>query len=406
MQTAQFYPARPTLAEVIAALVAGALAVGAALTLPGMPLDDTGELAITISPDDGAWWVLIALLAVQVVLLMWAGHFPQAVLMGIAVMPALHAALIPGTTFSLVTVAVSFAVFWAAIRRPLGELRVALSVVVVLVAGAQTLNDIRVASSFDLGTVLAAVLQAVTVVAVPLIIGLFLAARTEARECRTNEIAALKSERDALIQAAVARERMSMSRELHDIAAHHMSGIALLASAIYKQVDLDPDAAKLSAEQVRTQTKTVLDDLRRVIGLLRDEADGTRSVETLQSIHGLVQTRIGTRLEVRTGDHELGTGIGPLAQLVAYRMVQESLANVATHAPGANCVVEIDDRHADHLIVAVTNDGQHAPDPGPGSGFGLVGMRERADLVGAELSYGATEDGGWHVELTMRRELP
>jgi len=406
VQTTQSHPARPALAEVIAALVAGALAVGGALTLPDLSSAETGEPAITISPSDGAWWVLIALIAVQVILLMWAGHSPRAVLTAVSVVPALHAVFVPGTTFSLVTVAVSFAVFWAALRRPLRKLTVVLPVAVLLVSSAQLVNDIRTAGLFEPLTLLGAVLQALTVVGVPLIIGLFFAARTEARVSRANEIAALKGERDALIQAAVSRERISMSRELHDIAAHHMSGIALLASAIYKQVDVDPEAAKLSAQQVRAQSTTVLDDLRRVIGLLRDDAEGSRSVETLASLGELVETRIGARLEVHRGDHELGTGIGPLAQLVAYRMVQESLANVTTHAPGANCVVEIDDSHADHLKVIVTNDGEHAPDPGPRSGFGLVGMRERADLVDAELSYGATDDGGWRVELTVRRERP
>lgn len=404
MQTTRPHPARPTLAEVIAALVAGVLAVGGALTLPELLAADTGESGTTISPSDGAWWVLISLIAVQVVLLMWARHSPRAVLTAIAVVPALHAALIPGTTFSLVTVAVSFAVFWAAVRRPLRQLTVALPAVVLLVASAQTVNDIRSGASFDLGTVMAAVLQALTVVGVPLAIGLFFAARNDARVSRVNEIAALKGERDALIQAAVSRERIAMSRELHDIAAHHMSGIALLASAIYKQVDLDPEAAKLSAQQVRAQSTTVLDDLRRVIGLLRDESEGSRSVETLASIKELVEARLGTELTVRNGDHELGVGIGPLAQLVAYRMVQESLANATTHAPGANCVVEIDDSHADQLTVVVTNDGSHAPDPGPGSGFGLIGMQERAGLVDAALSYGATEDGGWLVRLTMKRD--
>lgn len=73
-------------------------------------------------------------------------------------------------------------------------------------------------------------------------------------------------------------------------------------------------------------------------------------------------------------------------------------------APGANCLVEIDDSGTDHLRVVVTNDGQHAPDPGPGSGFELVGMREHTELVDAERSYGPTDEGGWCVMLTMRRE--
>ena len=82
----------------------------------------------------------------------------------------------------------------------------------------------------------------------------------------------------------------------------------------------------------------------------------------------------------------------------------DSVANAATHAPGANCRVEIDDREPGHLSVLVSNDGAHAPDLGPGGGFGLVGMRERAELVGAKVHYGATEGGGWEVRLTIPRD--
>jgi signal transduction histidine kinase len=201
---------------------------------------------------------------------------------------------------------------------------------------------------------------------------------------------------------------MAMSRELHDIAAHHMSGIALLSSAIYRQVDTDPEAAKTSAQQVRAQSTMVLDDLRRVIGLLREDADSSRSVETLASVGELVEqrTRSGLPLEyeVLTGEKALGTGIGPLAQLVVYRTVQEALANVVAHAPGAHCLVRIDDRAPDVLVVQIVNDGSHAPDPGPGGGFGLVGMQERADLIGAELQHGPADGAGWNVRLTVKRE--
>jgi len=292
------------------------------------------------------------------------------------------------------------------VRVPLRSLSITLPIAAVLVAISQFVNE--AGRSLDAATLGIAALQAVVVVGVPLVIGLYFAARKDARVSRGNEIVALKRERDALVQAAVSRERIAMSRELHDIAAHHMSGIALLASAIYRQVDLDPEAAKIAAQQVRAQSTTVLDDLRRVIGLLRDEAESTRTVETLAAIPELVELRRATGVEVElvvhATDHELGTGVGPLAQLVAYRMVQESLANASTHAPGATSLVEVDDRESDRLTLTVTNDSSATPDLGPGGGFGLVGMRERAELVDADLSYGATADGGWQVRLTLRRE--
>jgi signal transduction histidine kinase len=399
---------RPSATEVAAALASGALGLGGAIALPLLMAVEPEHGIRAVSPSDSAWWLAVALIAVQAIGLLWAKRSPRMVLSVIALFPLLHAFAIPGATFSLTTVAVSFGVFWAVFREPIARLGALLPVVVLLVAGAQTINDVRGGAQLDLATAGAGVLQALAVVGIPLVIALFFGARQDARVSRGKELLAVKRERDALIQAAVARERIAMSRELHDIAAHHMSGIALLASAIYRQVDLDPEAAKLSAQQVRAQSTTVLDDLRRVIGLLRDEAESSRSVETIAAMRELVESRrsagVAVELVVLDRDRELGAGIGPLAQLVAYRMVQESLANAASHAPGANCVVEIDDRAPDRLTIVVRNDGAHAPDPGSGSGFGLVGMRERADLVDGDLHYGATADGGWEVRLSLRRD--
>ena len=101
-----------------------------------------------------------------------------------------------------------------------------------------------------------------------------------------------------------------------------------------------------------------------------------------------------------------GSGVGPLAQLVVFRMVQEGLANAAMHAPGAACVVEVDDRDEAALVVRVRNDAPTRPAirTGTSPGFGLLGMGERAALVGAHLAYGSTVDGGWEVRLTLPRD--
>lgn len=396
------------MAEIASAAACAAVAVGGALALPLISAAEPEGGIPSVSPADAAWWVVVALILAQATALLWAGRSPHVVLVAVALAPLFHAIVLPGSAFSLTTVAVSFAVFWAVLRQPLGRLRLVLPIVALVVAGAQALNDVRSGPALGFLTIAAPLLQALAVVGVPLIIGLFFAARRDAQVSRGNELLALKRERDALVQSAVSRERIAMSRELHDIAAHHMSGIALLASAIYRQVDVDPEAAKIAAQQVRAQSTTVLDDLRRVIGLLRDGGESSRSVETLAAVGELVELRRAAGINVEfgllTADRELGSGIGPLAQLVAYRMVQEALANAATHAPGANCVVQIDDREADRLTVLVGNDGSHAPDPGPGSGFGLVGMRERADLVDGELHYGATGEGGWETRLVLRRD--
>jgi signal transduction histidine kinase len=398
---------------VISAVACAVVAIGGALALPLLAAQDPGSGIPSISPTDAVWWVVVALIAIETIALLWAKRSPRLVLSAIAVVPLVHALAVPSGTISLTTVAVSFGVFWAVFREPPARLGALLASVFALVAGSQAINDVRSGAALDATTVIGSLLQAVAVVGIPLVLGLFFAARAQAKASRENEVLALERERDALIQAAISRERIAMSRELHDIAAHHMSGIALLASAIYRQVDVDPRAAKLSAQQVRAQSKSVLDDLRRVIGLLRDDSETSHSVETLAAVRELVEVRrsAGTPIELvmlaperPPRDWLPSAGIGPLAQLVAYRMVQESLANAAAHAPGARCVVEIDDRDPQQLTVAVMNDGSHAPDLGPGSGFGLVGMRERAELIAGELRYGATTDGGWQVRLTIPRD--
>nr|WP_247601822.1 sensor histidine kinase [Cellulomonas denverensis] len=194
-----------------------------------------------------------------------------------------------------------------------------------------------------------------------------------------------------------------MARELHDIAAHHLSGIALMASAIDRQLESDPAAAREGLHQVREQSRVVLTDLRRLVGLLREDDPAETSAWSLASVPGLVREPV--MLRVWRGDRELGAGVGPLAQLAGYRMVQESLANARSHAPGAACVVEVDDRDGAACVLTVTNGPPSAPPVlSDGGGHGLRGMAERAELVGGDLRYGPTAEGGWQVWLRLPRE--
>jgi signal transduction histidine kinase len=408
VQTKQQHHQRLSLVEAVPALVFAGAAFGGLLLLPLLQAAEPEAGVVPLSPTAFDWWVLAAVIAAQAIALLWAKRMPRLVLVAVAAAPLILAFTAPAATFSITALGITFAVFLAVLRDPLRRLRAALPITIALVALSQFVNDVGAGAPADVVTGGMAAVQALVVVVGPLLIALYFAARRDARTSRGNEVLALKRERDALVQAAVSRERMAMSRELHDIAAHHMSGIALLSSAIYRQVDTDPEAAKTSAQQVRAQSTMVLDDLRRVIGLLREDADSSRTVETLASVRELVELRKESGLpivyEVLTREQALGAGIGPLAQLVVYRTVQEALANVVAHAPGAHCLVQVDDRAPDVLVVRIVNDGAHAPDLGPGGGFGLVGMQERADLIGAELQHGPTDESGWHVRLTVKRE--
>jgi signal transduction histidine kinase len=428
-------------------LVAVGTAVVSLALLVGVPISDALEKADTTQypPVGGLPWTLLAVtLLVQSAVLLAARRAPRATLVVVAALPILLAATGPSTLFGLSALPVVVAVVLAALRVPLPRLWATTGVAAVLVTVGSGTNWAvgygAFRSSFALGltgSLGQGVLQAVGAVGLPLVVALVVRSRRELRAARRDEAAARSAEADARtaeatardaaadariaeaaartaeadarVEAAVSRERAAMARELHDIAAHHLSGIALMSAVVDRQIDTDPARAHDGVRQVREQSTAVLDDLRRLVGLLRDDAPAERAVETVAGITDLVEgarLRSAVDLDVRTGDHPLAEGIGPLSQLVAYRTVQEALANVALHAAGAPCTVTVDDRDPAHLTVRVENGAPTAPSvgSGPAGGNGLRGMRERAGLVGARLQTGPTAAGGWTVELVLGRE--
>ncbi|MGY2897580.1 signal transduction histidine kinase [Curtobacterium sp. PvP017] len=398
--------------DVFVALGTAVVAIGLLLGLP--PLDglepDGAALAMRVpAPFTAAWTVLALGLLAQSAALLAARRAPRTVLVAVSVLPVLVAALAPQSLdlFGLTALPVVVAVVLAALRVPLVRLWPTL-----LVAGALVAAGSAVLS----GTLGQGVLQAVGAVGLPLLVTLLVRSRREVRAARTAEASAVFREQDALVDAAVSRERAAMARELHDIAAHHLSGIALMAAVIDRQIDSDPERAHEGARQVREQSTAVLDDLRRLVGLLREDVPAERAVETVAGIVDLVERarfRSDVRLDVLPSDRPaddrpVADGVGPLAQLAAYRTVQEALANAALHAPSAPCTVTIDDRDPARVVIRVENAPAAAPaaPTSPSGGNGLRGMRERADLVGARLQTGPTATGGWLVELALGREAP
>ncbi|TCU44619.1 histidine kinase [Curtobacterium sp. PhB146] len=398
--------------DVLIAVGTAVVALGLLLGLP--PLDalepDGPALAMRVpAPLTAAWTVLALGLLVQSAALLAARRAPRTVLVAVSALPVLVAALAPQSLdlFGLTALPVVVAVVLAALRVPLARLWPTLMVAGALVAAGSAVLS---------GALGQGVLQAVGAVGLPLLVTLLVRSRREVRAARTAEASAVFREQDALVDAAVSRERAAMARELHDIAAHHLSGIALMAAVIDRQIDSDPERAHEGARQVREQSTAVLDDLRRLVGLLREDVPAERAVETVAGIVDLVERarfRSDVRLEVLAGDHARGAqaladGVGPLAQLAAYRTVQEALANAALHAPSAPCTVTVDDRDPTRVVIRVENARAAAPaaPTSPSGGNGLRGMRERADLVGASLQTGPTATGGWLVELALGREAP
>lgn len=403
MSPSTHVPRGPAPSHPVVAIGCGLIAIALLLVLPALAATDPA-IGPVPGPGQAGWWTVAVVVLLQALVVSRVGRRPTTALPVLAALPLVAAWAAPGAAFSPTVVAELAGVFLAVVARPpRRRLRGALAVTALLLAAGQFLNEVLGSGADPVTASASALLQAVAVIGLPLLFGLVIAAQRDTHDARRQEVHALRREQDALLQAAVSRQRVSMSRELHDIAAHHMSGIALMAAAMERQIDSDPGTAKDSARRIRAQSSAVLDDLRRLVGLLREEPDAARPVETVEAVAALVETRraAGAEIDLVAPVPDPGAGVGPLAHLVAYRMVQESLANAAAHAPGARCAVEIGEVREGRLTITVRNGVPTGPDPGPGGGFGLIGMAERAQLVGGDLAHGATADGGWEVRLTL-----
>ncbi|WP_022923823.1 sensor histidine kinase [Serinicoccus marinus] len=385
------------------------LSVTVLLCLPLLAAGEPASADSLPAVAGAAWWAGLALVSVQALVLLRRRRAPRSVLVLVAAgAPAAALAGMDAGT-GVTSVAVIVAAFAAVLLMGVVRALPAAAAAAFLVGSAQAF-----VSWSEAGAVLAvlgsSVVQGVGTVGLPLATAVFVRARRDVVTARAEQAQAVVREHDALVQVAVARERTATARELHDIAAHHLSGITVMTGALGRQIDTDPEGAKRAVEQVRHQSKAMLRDLRSLVTLLREDGGptGATAPETLSSLPALVEgaRRAGTDVELTVlgpgpGDVLDGRS-GPLAQFGAYRTVQEALANAARHAPGARCEVVLDTRDARTTRVRVVNHPAPADAPtSPGTGYGLVGMRERASLTGAHLSYGPTEDGGWCVDLSL-----
>ncbi|MFB9555027.1 sensor histidine kinase [Streptomyces roseoviridis] len=201
-------------------------------------------------------------------------------------------------------------------------------------------------------------------------------------------------------------ERTRIARELHDVVAHHMSVITVQAdSAPYRIPEL-PDAAREEFASIAAGARESLAEMRRLLAVLRsDGTDGERAPQpgldrVQQLVEATVRAGVPAELSMAAG---LGDSVelSPVVDLSAYRIVQEALANVVRHAPGAATRVSVraDEEGWLHILV-VNGPAEERTSPlegGTGTGHGLVGMRERVRLTGGSLDTGPLPDGGFRV---------
>ncbi|MGW6547090.1 sensor histidine kinase [Streptomyces massasporeus] len=221
------------------------------------------------------------------------------------------------------------------------------------------------------------------------------------------DAARLRAEQTALLAEmdrtqAVTAERARMARELHDMVANHLSAIAIHSTAALSLED--PKTSQDALVVIRENSVEGLAEMRRLIGILRDDSGDTEPVAapTLDGLGALVDSARTNGLEV-TLEAEQGKVPAPV-ELAAYRIVQESLTNALKHAGPGRVDVSLGRRDG-VLTVRVTSPyGDRDGPSAPGSGAGLVGMRERAALLDGTFEAGPEDspDGKiWAVRATL-----
>jgi len=240
--------------------------------------------------------------------------------------------------------------------------------------------------------------------------------------------------------SAVAEERLRIARELHDVVAHSMSVIAVQAGYGQYVIDVSPDGAKEALGAIQATSRDALDEMRRMLGVLRQQDTGPVQAGPVQAGTPLAGTaQAGARLAAaaplapapglagldRLVARTCGAGVRVTVELSgqprpapagvdlsAYRIIQEALTNVVRHAgTGAVCVVNLCYTDAD-LVIRVTDDGGLPAGLGTagisaaGTGHGIIGMRERVHLCGGTFDAGPRPGVGFEVTAALPLPLP
>ncbi|MEW2593465.1 histidine kinase [Micromonospora aurantiaca] len=195
-------------------------------------------------------------------------------------------------------------------------------------------------------------------------------------------------------------ERLELARELHDVVAHHVTGIVVQAQAAHLVGRRDPARATESLAGIEAAGGEAMRAMRRLVGLLRDTADAPPASAGTEQIEELVERfrRQGPPVRLRLPAE---TAWPPEVTSTVHRIVRESLTNVARHAPHTGQVTVDVAQEPDAVVVEVTDDASSTPAESRG-GYGLIGLRERVEALGGTLTAGPCPDGaGWLVRAVV-----
>jgi signal transduction histidine kinase len=313
-----------------------------------------------------------------------------------------------GTYSDMVSAALLVALFTVAVHRPLRPLLLVGAVDLATFVGYVFIR--RGHHGPQPGLVVAGLVLMTAAVAW----GLFVRARRQLVRSLRDRAVRAETEQRLRMEQARNLERARIAREMHDVLAHRLSLLNMHAGALEYRPDAAPAEVARAAGVIRASARAALEDLREVIGVLRDTAgDGStdRPLPSLADVPALIaecrEAGLRIREEYRPADLRSAPTVTGRA---AYRIVQEGLTNVRKHAPGAVAAVRIGVTE-EGLDVEVVNPppvGNAQPPSLPGTGVGLIGLRERVGLVGGSLDHGWTSTGHFrlHAQLPWPSPVP
>jgi len=215
----------------------------------------------------------------------------------------------------------------------------------------------------------------------------------------------LVQRRSEAAQSAIVDERLRISRELHDVVAHHITAMTVHAGGASRALKTNVEAAESSLSQIASSGRDAINDLQRMLGFLRGQSEPEQEprspAPSLRHLDRLLSS-FGDDLDVETCVTGPIESLPASVDLSAYRIVQEALTNIVKHSTAASARVELQVGN-DTTTIDVENAGDLVPAiNGDGTGHGLIGMRERAVLHGGSLETGPNRTGGWHVHAVLR----
>lgn len=275
-----------------------------------------------------------------------------------------------------------------------------------VVLGSLAVAAVATLAGFGIGTedgVLAG-LGAAAFVGAPVAIGYAIRTRRLYVEEVERRLEFAELRREDRARQAVLAERNRIARELHDVVAHHVSLMGVRAGAARTALDRDPAQAAEALQAIEASSREAVAELHRLLGALRDEDDAADwgPQPGLGDLPELVDefTAAGTDVHL---DVDGDLDVDPVTGLTVYRLVEEALTNVTRHSAAESASVRVvvaDDR----VDLRVSDPGPSAATSRPGSGRGIVGMRERVLLVGGTIAVGPDDDGfGLDASVPRRR---